>query len=80
MAQSITPAPLTEPEIVTCHFLEGIEIEMGDDFVRIVGWIYLHTGDLTGPERRIVARSVMPTRVAREVVRDLRKAVARGGN
>lgn len=80
MADVIVPAPLTEPEIVACHFWEGIEIELGDDFIRIVGWINLQTADLTGPERRIVARAVMPTRVAREVVRDLRKAVARGGN
>lgn len=80
MAEVIVPAPLTEPEIIPCHFWEGFEVELGDDYLRIVAWIYLRTGDLTGPERRIVARAVMPTRVAREVVRDLRKAVARGGN
>ena len=80
MSEEILSAPLTEPDIVACHFWEGCEIEIGEDFIRIVGWITLTTGEIENPERRIVARAVMPTRVARELIRDLRKGVARGGN
>lgn len=80
MAEGIDPAPITEPVIVDCTFMEGVEIELGTDFLRIVGWIQLSTGDERHPERRIVARAVMPTRVARELVRDLRRYLARGGD
>lgn len=79
MAQTDEHARMTEPVIVPCHFLEGIEIEAGGDFLRIVGWIYLTTGEETHPERRIVARAAMPTRVARELIRELRKVVNRSG-
>lgn len=72
---------MTEPEVVQCVFCEGITLELRADVVRIVGWVDLETvGYETVPERRIVARAVMPTSVARELIRDLRKAVARGGN
>lgn len=72
---------MTEPQVIDCVFCEGITIELHDDVVRIVGWVDLEVvGYETVPERRIVARAVMPTSVARELIRDLRKAVARGGN
>lgn len=72
---------MTEPETVPCTFCEGITIEVRADFIRIVGWIDLETvGYETMPERRIVARAAMPTTVARNLIRDLRKAVARGGH
>lgn len=80
MAEVIAPAPLTEPEVVTCHFVEGLYLEVRDDVVRVIGWIDLeHTADHQ-PERRIVVRAAMPTVVARALVRDLRRSLARGGH
>lgn len=81
MAEAIDPPRVTEPEAVPCIFCEGITIEVRADFIRIVGWIDLETvGYEAVPERRIIARAAMPISVARELIRDLRKAVARGGN
>jgi hypothetical protein len=77
MARELPPAPMSEPVPVPCHFLEGIEIEPGGDFLRIVGWIYLTTGEEMHPERRIVSRDAMTLRVARELRRALGKALAR---
>lgn len=81
MAEKINPPRLTEPAVVPCHFVEGIRIETRDEFVRIVGWIDLETvEDGIEPERRIVFRAAMPTTVARALILDLRKAVAKGGH
>lgn len=76
-----TEAPrLTEPEVVTCHFVEGIYLEARDDFVRLVGWIDLETTEASEPERRIVVRAALPLIVARALIADLRRTVARGGH
>jgi len=81
MAESIEPPRMTEPEVVPCIFVEGLAIEVRDEFIRVVGYIDLETvGYEVVPERRIVVRASMPTNVARALIRDLRKAVARGGN
>lgn len=80
MADLITPAPLTEPKVVDCVFCEGIRIEVRDGFIRIVGWIDLETAADGIAERRIVVRAAMPTLVARALIRDLRKSVAKGGH
>jgi hypothetical protein len=61
-------------------FIEGIEIEVGDTFIRIVGWVQLQTVEYQPPERRIVARAVMPMSTARALIRDLRKGMAKGGH
>jgi hypothetical protein len=71
---------LSEPLPVDCHFIEGVTIEVRDQFIRVVGWIDLETVEMSEPERRIVLRAAMPTMLARELIRDLRKAVARGGD
>lgn len=80
MAEAIPPPRMTEPQVVTCHFVEGIAIEVRDEFLRITGWIDLETTEDGRPERRIVMRAAMPTMIARALIRDLRKAVARGGD
>lgn len=81
MADAVSEPRLTEPEVVTCHFVEGIRIEVRDEFVRIVGWIDLETVEAgADPERRIVIRASMPITVARALILDLRKAVSRGGH
>ena len=80
MAEVIPPAPLTEPVIVECNFVEGLYLEVRDDVVRVVGYIDLERTADSQPERRIVVRAAMPTIVARALIRDLRRAVSRGGN
>jgi hypothetical protein len=80
MAEIIKPAPLTEPIVVDCHLVEGVEIEVRASIVRIVGWIELETvKDGSAPERRIVSRIAMPTEIARALIRDLRRVVVRAG-
>jgi len=80
MAREIKQPPMTEPALVPCHFVEGANIEIRDEFVRIVGWIDLETAEGWMPERRIVVRASMPLTVARALVLDLRKALSRGGH
>lgn len=75
-----TKPRFSEPKPVPCHFVEGVTIEVRDEFIRVVGWIDLETVEMEAPERRIVVRAALPTMVARALIRDLRKAVARGGN
>lgn len=71
---------LAEPILRDCHFWQGVEIETGPDFLRVSAWVQLETVEFSPPERRIVARAVMTTDGARELVRVLRKALARGGD
>lgn len=80
MARAIEDAPLTEPVMIDCHFIEGMNIEVRDEFLRIVGWVHLETTGDGQPERRIVARAAIPTSVVRALIRDLRKALAKGGH
>lgn len=73
-------APLTEPTIVTSSFCTGTAVEARDTYVRIVGWEQLP--DLGGEmqERRISCRTTLPTAVARELIRQLQRAVAKDGH
>ena len=80
MGERARKARMAEPKPVTCHFIEGTEVERGDEFIRLTGWICLETVEYSPPEQRIVERLAMPTSVARKLVRDLRKALARGGH
>lgn len=80
MAQKIHVPPLSEPQIVPCLFCSGIEIELLDSVVRVVGWVDLPTAEGDQPERRIVARMVMPADIARRLARDLQRSLARGGH
>jgi hypothetical protein len=76
----IPASPLTEPKVVDCVFCEGVILEIRDDVLRMVGFIDLETAADGKPERRIVVRAAMPTIIARALIRDLRKSLARGGN
>ncbi len=80
MTEYMTAPRMTEPAVVTCHFVEGITIEVRDEFVRLVGWVDLEIAEHGEPERRIVVRAAMPLIVARALVRDMRKALAKGGH
>lgn len=71
---------MTEPKAIDCHFVEGVSLEVRDEFVRLTGWIDLDVTPGEALERRIVVRAAVPTLVARALIRDLRRAVARGGN
>lgn len=71
---------LTEPKVIDCVLCEGITLEVRDELIRMVGWVDLETVVGVAIERRIVLRAAVPTLLARAMIRDLRKAVARGGN
>ena len=49
--------PLTEPDIINCLYMTGIEIDIDDDGVRLVGWTYLPKLGDDPAERRIVMRA-----------------------
>lgn len=74
-------APITEPVVVATTFITGGTIEVSDTCVRFVAWEKLPRveGDEM-VERRIVARLVMSTDVARELVTNWRKALEKGGH
>lgn len=74
------PAKMTEPTPIGCAFLDGVVIEVRDETIRFVGFLDLETAERGEAERRIVVRAALPTIVARALIRDLRRAVSRGGN
>jgi hypothetical protein len=78
MAEEPKPPRMTEPVTVPCLFCSGVEIEMGPTFVRIVGFVDLETVEYSPPERRIIARVVLPSDTARELLRSLRKQLNQG--
>jgi hypothetical protein len=81
MAEAIKAPRMTEPEPVDCRFIEGMEVEIREEFLRITGWIDLETAEEgLAPERRIVVRAAMPLLVARALILDMRSRLARGGN
>lgn len=69
---------MTEPKTVACILCEGVTIEVRDELIRVVGWIDLETVEGRAVERRIVLRAALPTLIARALIRDLRRAMARG--
>lgn len=71
---------MTEPKAIDCVLCEGITLEVRDELIRAVGWVDLETVQGKATERRIVLRAAVPTLVARALIRDLRRAVARGGD
>lgn len=80
MAQRIPKARMAEPKTIICIFVNGFELERGEDFVRFTGWDYLETVEYSPPEQRIVQRYAMPLSAARKLYRDLRKVLAGGGH
>lgn len=71
---------LTEPEIVHCLWCTGAAVQVTEQFARIVGWVDLPVVDGTAPERRIVARLVMPNPTFRQLLAEGRRGLARGGH
>jgi hypothetical protein len=74
------PMRVTEPKPVQLVFAEGIRVEARDETVRLIGWIDLSLAPGQREERRIVLRVALPSLVARALVRDMRRVLARGGN
>lgn len=74
------PIRITEPKRVSLVFCEGVRVEAHDEAVRLIGFVDLDMAPGGRAERRIVFRAVLPMLVARALVRDLRRALARGGN
>lgn len=74
MTRDHDQSPLTEPVVALDIFATGVIIEPVNGEVRLTAWV-----EVSG-ERRIVARLVLPNTVARALLRDLRKALAKGGH
>lgn len=66
--------PLHEPIITPDIFSTGADLEITRHYVRVVYWVEYPADDGVQPvERRIVARIVMPTNIAREIFATRRK-------
>lgn len=71
--------PLTEPVVVPCCFVSGVNVLRADGIVRFVGYVELPPlGD--GAERRIVVRFVMTREPAKALRDDLTRLLKRPGN
>lgn len=79
MAETLHPR-LSEPKVVDCHFVEGISIEVREEIVRMVGWVDLEVSEGRAPERRITVRLAVTKMVARVLMADLRRVLAKGGH
>lgn len=81
MANHNPNPPITEPELVHCLLATGTAVEVTQHLTRIVAWV-----DLPGvspdeaSERRIIGRLVLPDDKARELAKQLRRGLARGGH
>jgi hypothetical protein len=71
----------TEPRPVPDLFVTAVTLDGTAEFVRLTGWV-AHSTELApeadGPERRIVARLVMPQSTARELQHGLRRKLPQG--
>lgn len=71
-ARSRSTEPLPVPDL----FVTAVSIDGTSEYVRLTGWVAHATDlsrDVAGPERRIVARLVMPLSTARDLLRGLRR-------
>lgn len=71
---------ITEPETVHCLFCSGIHLELIEGCIRLVGYADLDMVEYEQSERRIITRVVMPTGTARQLLRDLQRALSKGGH
>lgn len=71
----------SEPELVPCPLLDGCEIEVTSDFMRLAGWVEIQPQNPDEPaERRIVMRAALPTALVRALMAEAKKALSRGGH
>lgn len=71
---------ITEPDTITARFATTTRLEITEYFVRIVALDDHYVVGYDGPERRIVARLVLPVDTARELLRELRKGLQKGSH
>ncbi|MER9937451.1 hypothetical protein [Mesorhizobium sp. M0088] len=74
------PPNMTEPDTVWTRFVTVTKVEVTEHFVRIVALDDFAVVGYDGAERRIVSRLVMPIDAARDLERDLRKALRSGSH
>lgn len=74
MAEREDDPPITEPVVAQDIFATGVSVESINGEFRITAWVDV------SDERRIVARLVLPDKVARDLSKDLRKALSKGGH
>lgn len=73
--------PLSEPIIVPDVFSTGADLEITRHYVRIVHWVEFPADEGVQPvERRIVARIVVPTHVAREIFGRRKRSPPKGSH
>jgi hypothetical protein len=73
-------SPVTEPVTVNDMFLTGILVELISDCVRITGYSHLSKRSGEMDERRVVARTMLPPAVGRDLLAQLRRIYAKGGH
>jgi hypothetical protein len=66
--------PFTEPIPLPDTSCSGFNVEVDGKIVRLIGWTYIPAPE---PQRRMVARIVMPEHVAIELADELAKAIKR---
>lgn len=69
--------PLTEPLVISCLYINGIEIESEESALRFVGWVKMPSIGGETEERRIAVRFTMTMRASRQMLVDLRKRFPR---
>lgn len=69
-------SPFTEPVIIPCLFVTGVDAEFAASFVRMVAWVELPRLPAEPHERRIIGRWVLPTDVAKKLQRELKNALS----
>jgi hypothetical protein len=79
MAEKEPEFPVTEPVTVNDVFVTAVVTEITDNYVRIIGYSKLQRPSGEMNENRIVERMVLPDPVARELLTQLRKGLARRG-
>lgn len=72
--------PFTEPTPIPCLFVSGTACEFAAGFVRLVAWVSLPALPAEPHERRIIARLVLPSDVARALQRQLQQGLRKGSH
>lgn len=73
-------AALTEPVIVHDTFVTGTVVEIGEGYLRIVGWARVPNPAGEREERRIKLRIVLPTSAGRDLGIQLKDATKKSGH
>lgn len=69
---------LTEPVVVPCPYIDGMEAVLDGPVLRFVGWNTIPPLGGAGPEQRIQVRFTMPIHAVRECQRKVAALVQEG--